>query len=67
MVKYPATRIFSHTTWPPLLGLPSGPSWAWKQEEWTLLFWSEATALGARKSAEEEEEQDKKLSVSGLL
>lgn len=32
-----------------------------------LLFWSQATARGARKSAGEEEEQDKKLSVSGLL
>lgn len=32
-----------------------------------LLFWSKATALGARKSGDEEEEQDAKLNISSLL
>lgn len=32
-----------------------------------LLFWSEAAALGARKSGEEVEKQDAQLNVSGLL
>lgn len=58
-----STLFFSQTHWPPLLGLLLGPNWASRQEQWMLLYWSKATIVGARKSGEEEEEQDATLNI----